>query len=38
MEFFEKKKKPIGEKRDLSIVNASLCGETSFDVTDSLVI
>jgi len=30
--------KSAGEKGDLSIVNASLCGETSFDVTDSLVI
>lgn len=39
MEFYGiKKKKLTREKGDLSIVNASLCGETSFDVTDSLVI
>lgn len=37
MEFYEREK-PIGEKKDWSIVNVSLCGETSFDVADSLVI
>lgn len=35
MQFFGEKN-PTGEKGDLSIVNASLCGETSFDVTDKL--
>lgn len=32
-----RKKKPTGEKGDLSIVKASLCRETSFDVSDSWV-
>lgn len=37
MELYEREQ-PIGEKRDLSIVSMSLCGEMSFDVADSLVI
>lgn len=37
MEFYEGKNQ-LERKRDLSIVSVSLCGETIFDVADSLVI